>query len=124
MLLCSLAQSLALQQLSLPSGCCHHHLTPATATLFQGSVSLSLPTLCREQYELHYSEMALIQIQNALEMKELMVEEFGREAVTALLREEKVSVLAADVLLWRDKTSAIIATVRSHQDSNTVECPK
>ncbi|KAI7841966.1 hypothetical protein COHA_004493 [Chlorella ohadii] len=76
----------------------------------------------REQYEMHYAELALIQIGQALELKRLLSEEMGATALEQAMKEQRLHVLYADVLLWRDRTKAIVATVQQHQRDNVVSC--
>jgi len=46
----------------------------------------------------------------------------GATALEQAMKEQRLHVLYADVLLWRDRTKAIVATVQQHQRDNVVSC--
>jgi hypothetical protein len=76
----------------------------------------------REQYELHYAELALVSLHTALDMQEQLRQAVGREEAARLLRQERLHTLAADVLLWRDRTQQLISRVQQRQAANQVSC--
>lgn len=46
----------------------------------------------------------------------------GATALEQAMKAQRLHVMYADVLLWRDKTRAIVAKVQQHQADNVVVC--
>lgn len=46
----------------------------------------------------------------------------GATALEQAMKAQRLHVMYADVLLWRDKTRARVATVQQHQRDNVVVC--
>lgn len=46
----------------------------------------------------------------------------GTTALEQALKQQRLHVLYADLLLWRDRTRNIVATVQQHQKDNVVVC--
>lgn len=86
----------------------------------------SHPSTVRAAYELHYAELAMQQIEQALQQKQLLAARLpgGAAELDRLLAQRKgMSLLAADCLLQRDRTAAAIASTRRKQAANQVDCP-
>lgn len=84
------------------------------------------PTIIRAQYEQHYAELALRQLEQALQQKQLLAERLpgGAAELDRLLAQRKgMALLAADCLLQRDRAAAAIASTRRKQAENQIDCP-
>lgn len=66
--------------------------------------------------------MALQLLQGALDHQRRLGEQLGAAELERLLRRERLAVLAADCLLWRDRTVALIDAVQRRQAANQVSC--
>ncbi|EFN54354.1 expressed protein [Chlorella variabilis] len=76
----------------------------------------------RAQYEVHYAELALIQLQGALDMHAHLRQSLGVEEADRLLKQEKLALAAAECQLLRDRTQQTIASVQQRQEDNIVAC--
>lgn len=77
----------------------------------------------RVLYERHYAELALLQLQGALELVGRLRESQGsEEEADALLRRERLALQVADAQLWRDRTTATIAAGKRREEANEVVC--
>ncbi|KAL4859328.1 hypothetical protein ACK3TF_001065 [Chlorella vulgaris] len=76
----------------------------------------------RSTYELHYAELALVDIRAALAKRDALRQRLGSEVADRLLKEERLQVAVAECLMARDRTARIIETLKRQQEANEVTC--
>jgi hypothetical protein len=76
----------------------------------------------RSTYELHYAELALVDIRAALAKRDALRQRLGVEVADRLLKEERLQVAVAECLMARDRTARIIETLKRQQEANEVTC--
>ena len=69
-------------------------------------------------YEQHYAELALRLIHDALERRRLLADAIGADVLERRLREQRLHILAADALMWRDRTTQVLAAAQRRQAAN------